>query len=158
MAAMREALSKTNISMLSDSRGAPRGLEGLLNIVGAEDPVSGWARDAQFGDLTEISRLVDPGRFNLLLSHRPNIFRASQDWKAELTLSGHTHGGQAILPGIGGRGLSLAGLFVTYSHGLYGSEKDSQVRMYVSRGIGTIVAPVRLFCKPEIVEITLTAA
>jgi hypothetical protein len=78
------------------------------------------------------------------------------DWKVELTLAGHTHGGQVIIPGVGERGLSLAGLFVTYTHGLYESEKDPEVRMYVSRGIGTIIAPTRLFCRPEIVEVTLT--
>jgi predicted MPP superfamily phosphohydrolase len=158
MAPMRGAFSKTHISMLSDSHGTPRGLGGLLNIIGAEDPVSGWAKDAQFGDLAKISRLFVPQGFNLLLSHRPGIFTTSQDWKADLTLSGHTHGGQAIVPGLGDKGFSLAGFFVTYTHGLYQSEKDRQVRMYVSRGIGTIVAPVRLFCKPEIVEITLTPA
>jgi predicted MPP superfamily phosphohydrolase len=72
-----------------------------------------------------------------------------------LTLAGHTHGGQAIFPGIANRGLSLAGLFVTYTHGLYHSDRDPEVRMYVNRGIGTIIAPVRLFCRPEIAEITL---
>jgi predicted MPP superfamily phosphohydrolase len=156
--AMREAFSKTHVSILSDSHGAPKGLEGLLHIIGVEDPVSGWATDARFADLAEISGLVVPHRFNLLLSHRPGIFKTSQDWNVALTLSGHTHGGQVIVPGIAGRGLSLASLFVTYTHGLYKSEKNPEVRMYVSRGIGTIVAPVRLFCKPEIVEFTLTAA
>ena len=79
-----------------------------------------------------------------------------KDWNVQLTLAGHTHGGQVIVPWVGERGFSLAGLFLTYTHGLYESEKDPDVRMYVSRGIGTIIAPVRLFCKPEIVEITLT--
>jgi predicted MPP superfamily phosphohydrolase len=99
-----------------------------------------------------------PDHFNLLLSHRPGIFNASQEWKVGLTMAGHTHGGQAIFPGVGDRGFSLAGFFVTYTHGLYSSEKNPEVRMYVSRGIGTIVAPVRLFCRPEIVEITLKKA
>ncbi|MDY6990831.1 MAG: metallophosphoesterase [Thermodesulfobacteriota bacterium] len=158
MAAMRGAFSKTRISVLSDSRGSAKGLEGVLNIIGAEDPVSGWARDAQFSNVTRISGLVDPHQFNLLLSHRPGLFRASKDWKVGLTLAGHTHGGQVIFPGIGDKGFSLARFFVTYTHGLYASEKNPEVRMYVSRGIGTIVAPVRLFCPPEIVEITLATA
>ena len=158
IAAMREAFSKTHISVLSDSRGSAKGLEGVLNIIGAEDPVSGWASDAQFSNTTRISRLVDPHQFNLLLSHRPGLFRTSKDWKVGLTLSGHTHGGQVIFPGIGDKGFSLARFFVTYTHGLYESEKSPEVRMYVSRGIGTIVAPVRLFCPPEIVEITLATA
>lgn len=155
ISAMREAFSRARISILSDSRGAGRGLEGLLNIVGVEDPVSGWANDAEFPNLKHLSGLVLPGRFNLLLSHRPGIFRASKHWDVPLTLAGHTHGGQIIFPGIARNGFSLAGLFVTYTHGLYRSDIDPQVRMYVNRGIGTIIAPVRLFCPPEIAEITL---
>ena len=155
---VREGFSKTHIFMLGHSRNRAKGLEGVFNIIGVDDPVSGWATDAQFQDLTEISRLVAPQEFNLLLSHRPGIFKASEDWNVQLTLAGHTHGGQVILPIAGKRGLSLAGLVMTYTHGLYRSKKDPEARMYVSRGIGTIIAPVRLFCKPEIVEVTLTAA
>jgi predicted MPP superfamily phosphohydrolase len=153
---VREGFSKTRIFMLSHSRRAAKGLEGLLNIIGIEDPVSRWAADAQFQDLAKISALAVPHQFNLLLSHRPGIFKACKDCNIQLTLAGHTHGGQVIVPMVGERGFSLAGLFVTYTHGLYESEKDPEVRMYVSRGIGTIIAPVRLFCKPEIAEITLT--
>jgi hypothetical protein len=155
--AVREGFSKTRISMLSDGRLAAEGLGGLLNIIGVDDPVSGWATDAQFENLGKISELVVPDQFNLLLSHRPGIFRVCDDLNVQLTLAGHTHGGQIIVPGVGERGFSLAGLFVTYTHGLYESEKDREVRMYVSKGIGTIVAPIRLFCKPEIVEVTLTS-
>jgi predicted MPP superfamily phosphohydrolase len=155
---IREGFSRTHIYMLSHSRRAAKGLEGLLNIMGVEDPVSRWAADAQFQDLAKISALALPHQFNLLLSHRPGIFKACKDWNVQLTLAGHTHGGQIIVPMVGERGFSLASLFVTYTHGLYHSEKDPEVRMYVSRGIGTIIAPVRLFCKPEIVEITLTRA
>ncbi len=155
---VREGFSRTRIFMLSHSRCAANGLEGLLNIIGVEDPVSRWATDAQFQDLAKISALAVPNQFNLLLSHRPGIFKTCKDWNVQLTLAGHTHGGQVIVPMVGERGFSLAGLFVTYTHGLYKSEKDAEVRMYVSRGIGTIIAPVRLFCKPEIVEITLTRA
>jgi predicted MPP superfamily phosphohydrolase len=155
---VREGFSRTRIFMLSHSRRAAKGLEGLLNIIGVEDPVSRWAADAQFQDLAKISALALPHQFNLLLSHRPGIFKVCKDWNVQLTLAGHTHGGQIIVPMVGERGFSLASLFVTYTHGLYHSEKDPEVRMYVSRGIGTIIAPVRLFCKPEIVEITLTRA
>jgi predicted MPP superfamily phosphohydrolase len=156
--AMREAFGKTQISMLSDTHGVAKGLEGLLNIIGADDPVSGWATDAPFRNLTQVSRLLLPERFNLLLSHRPGIFRICQEWNVDLTVAGHTHGGQVIIPGVGSRGLSLAGPFLSYTHGLYEAEQNPEVRMYLSRGLGTIVAPVRLFCKPEIVEITLVEA
>ncbi len=154
--AMKQAFSKTQVSILSHSSSGAKGMEGLLNIIGVDDPVHGWATDARFENPTKFSRLARPDQFNLLLSHRPGIFKLHENWNVDLTLAGHTHGGQVIVPGIGDRGLSLAGLFLTYTHGLYESENNPEVRMYVSRGIGTIVAPVRLFCRPEIVEITLT--
>ena len=152
---VRKGFSKTGISMLSNSRHSGKGLEGLLNIIGVKDPVSGWASDARFKDFETVFRLADPNQFNLLLSHRPGIFKTCKDRKIQLTLAGHTHGGQVIIPGIGDRGFSLAGLFVTYTHGLYKSDSDPEVRMYVNRGIGAIIAPTRIFCKPEIAEITL---
>jgi len=155
---VRKGFSKTHISMLSHSRNAGKGLEGLLNIIGVDDPVSGWATDARFKDLRTVFGLCEPNQFNLLLSHRPGIFKTCKDRKIQLTLAGHTHGGQVIIPGVGERGFSLARFFVTYTHGLYKSDKDSEVRMYVSRGIGTIIAPTRIFCKPEIVEFTLIRA
>jgi predicted MPP superfamily phosphohydrolase len=156
ISAMRAGFSKTHISMLTDSRRTVKGLEGLVNIIGVDDPMRGWASDAQFENVADIAALAGRDQFNLLLSHRPGIFRVSKALKVDLTLAGHTHGGQIIVPGVGERGLSLARLFLTYTNGLYAADEDSQVRMYVSRGIGTIIAPVRLFCKPEIVEFTLT--
>ena len=57
---------------------------------------------------------------------------------------------------VGELGFSLAGLFMTYTHVLYESQKDPELRMYVSMGINSIIAPIRLFCKPEILEVTLT--
>jgi hypothetical protein len=155
ISAMRAGFSKTHISLLTDSRRKPKGLEGLLNVIGVDDPMRGWATDAQFKNVAHIAALADHDQFNLLLSHRPGIFGVSKTLKVDLTLAGHTHGGQIIVPGIGERGFSIARLFLTYTNGLYEADEDSQVRMYVSRGIGTIIAPVRLFCKPEIVEFTL---
>lgn len=154
--AVRGAFSRTRIYMLSDNRCWAKGLVGLLNIIGVDDPVWGYATDAQFQDLENISGLAARDQFNLLLSHRPGIFTVCKDWNVDLTLAGHTHGGQVIVPGLGERGLSLARFFFTYTHGLYAQDDDPEARMYLSRGIGTIIAPIRLFCKPEIVEITLT--
>ena len=154
--AMKAGFSKTHISMLIDQHRTAKGLEGLMNIVGVDDPMRGWATDAQFENVSDIAALAHRDQFNLLLSHRPGIFGVSKAMEVDLTLAGHTHGGQIIVPGVGERGFSMARLFLTYSNGLYEADEDSQIRMYVSRGIGTIIAPVRLFCTPEIVEFTLT--
>ncbi|HQU83196.1 MAG TPA: metallophosphoesterase [Pyrinomonadaceae bacterium] len=88
----------------------------------------------------------------LLLAHNPIIFRQAVRYGVDLVLSGHTHGGQVkirdkerkILP----RKRKL-------TNGLH-ERKDSQI--YITRGIGTVVLPVRYQCPPEISLIELTCA
>ena len=66
-------------------------------------------------------------------------------------LAGHTHGGQVNLPIIGAPVVpSIYGQ--KYTHGLV---QGPVAQVFVSRGIGTIVPPMRLFCRPEIVLVTL---
>jgi predicted MPP superfamily phosphohydrolase len=156
--AMRTAFSKTHITMLEDGCSQAKGLEGRLTLLGADDPIRGWASDARFEDMKGFHDVAGSEAFNLLLSHRPGIFSVSGPRGIPLTLAGHTHGGQAILPGVGKRGLSLAEPFLTYTHGLYTAIGNAHARMYLNRGLGTIIAPVRLFCRPEIAEITLNTS
>ena len=90
----------------------------------------------------------------LLLVHEPDFADAfSADGTVSLQLSGHTHGGQIRLPGIGALVLPRHGQ--KYDQGLY-RVKDMWV--YTTRGIGVIGPPVRLNCRPEITEITLVRA
>jgi len=88
--------------------------------------------------------------FAVLLTHSPEIFMRADLVKFDLVLAGHTHGGQVRLPGIGAPWLP-AGSESFESGWFYGQ----YARMYVTRGIGTSILPVRLFCRPEIALITL---
>ena len=87
------------------------------------------------------------GAFTIALFHSPILFD-SVSGRCDLALAGHTHGGQVRVPPIGalwtprGCGSYLAGW---YERG------DS--RVYVSRGIGTSVLGVRMFCRPELAMI-----
>ena len=88
----------------------------------------------------------------LVLAHEPDtIDYYSQRAPIDLQLSGHSHGGQIRLPGIGPVILPLWGR--RYPRGLY-QVNDSQ--LFTSQGIGTVDLPVRINCPPEIAEITLT--
>jgi uncharacterized protein len=88
----------------------------------------------------------------LVLAHEPDtIDYYSQQAPIDLQLSGHSHGGQIRLPGIGPVILPLWGR--RYPRGLY-QANDS--RLFTSQGIGTVDLPVRINCPPEIAEITLT--
>lgn len=94
----------------------------------------------------------DSGEKNclILLAHDPNVFVLSSKMNIALTLSGHTHAGQCALPF--SAGYNLASKRYPYSAGLY--EKD-QSTLYVHRGIGTTIIPMRLGSVAEIVFFTL---
>ncbi len=84
-----------------------------------------------------------PDEMKLLLAHNPIIFREAVRYGVDLTLSGHTHGGQIKLRDEEKRILPRRKL----SSGLH-SKKKSQI--YITRGIGTVILPVRYQCPPEI--------
>lgn len=92
-----------------------------------------------------------PDEMKLLLAHNPIIFRQAVRAGIDLTLSGHTHGGQVKIRDEEKRILPQRRL----KAGLH-RRKESQV--YITRGIGTVVLPVRYQCPPEISLLELRAA
>jgi predicted MPP superfamily phosphohydrolase len=90
----------------------------------------------------------------LLLSHNPEIAETLTDPRVGLILSGHMHGGQVVIPGIGYHYLP-AQYGAKYIEGLV---RGPSVQVFVSRGLGTISLPVRFRCRPEINLLTLVPA
>jgi predicted MPP superfamily phosphohydrolase len=88
----------------------------------------------------------------LLLSHNPDVAETLTDRRVGLVLSGHTHGGQVVVPGYGAP-LTQSRYGRKYAHGLVEAPATT---VYVSAGVGMTVLPVRAFCRPEITVITLT--
>lgn len=84
-----------------------------------------------------------PDEMKLLLAHNPIIFREAARMGIDLTLSGHTHGGQVKVRDDAKRLFPQRKL----KAGLY-YRKNSQI--YITRGIGTVVVPMRYRCPPEI--------
>ncbi len=123
---------------------APIRLRGeTLNLIGVDD--SHW-------DLQGVERLVRPDTVNILLTHLPEAFDPAVELGIDLTLAGHTHGGQLSLEFIH-RGLCLSRLETPYVSGLY-EKRGGQ--LYVNRGIGVCGFPIRLGARPEITVIELT--
>lgn len=91
--------------------------------------------------------------FHILLSHRPELFETYVKENADLVFSGHAHGGQFVIPFIR-KGIFAPhqGFFPRYTEGMY--EKDGTV-MVVSRGLGNSGFPLRIFNRPELIEVTL---
>ncbi len=87
----------------------------------------------------------------LLLSHNPDYVEHLVDPRVGLVLSGHTHGGQVVLPIVGApRVPSRYGQ--KYLSGLI---KTEHTQVFVSRGLGTVFPPVRFACRPEIALLTI---
>jgi uncharacterized protein len=124
--------------------------------------------------LAGVERLVRPDMPNILLSHNPNTFNRAAELGIELSLAGHTHGGQIQVEILDHR-LSPARFITDYIAGLYTrpmhsdanqsskevaslNEQSIPARLYVNRGLGTVGAPVRLGVPPEISLLTLRRA
>lgn len=94
----------------------------------------------------------DEDTFHLLIAHNPDYFETYADWGADLTVSGHVHGGLMKLPFVGGVISPKLRLFPHYDGGRF--EKDGK-EMILSRGLGTHTLPVRIFNPGELVVINL---
>jgi predicted MPP superfamily phosphohydrolase len=95
---------------------------------------------------------MDPGRVNILLSHNPDTFDRAAELGIDLSLAGHTHGGQARLEFVSPQ-LAPSRLVTPYVAGLFVKPGG---QLYVNRGIGTIGIPIRIGAPPEITVFELT--
>ncbi len=118
-----------------------------LWIAGVDDVVAGA------DDLDLALRDVPSSEAAVLLAHEPDF----ADWvlphRVDLQLSGHSHGGQIVLPITGPP--YLPPLARKYPWGL---RRVGSLTLYTNRGIGTIILPVRFNCPPEVTLFTLRAA
>jgi predicted MPP superfamily phosphohydrolase len=90
----------------------------------------------------------------VLLAHDPERFRVAAKRDVELTLSGHTHGGQIAVPFLSRR-FSLSHLTHHFHQGLYTKGRST---LYVHPGLGTTGPPMRLGVAPAVVILTLRCA
>jgi len=108
--------------------------------------------------LREIEPMIRRDMPNFLLSHNPNSFPRAAELGIELSLAGHTHGGQVKVE-IVDHSISPARLMTPFVAGLYHLPMNGQkAALYVNRGLGTFGFPVRIGVPPEITLLTLRRA
>ncbi len=165
-AEITNALRDHEIQVLWNQVVYPLGAD--LAIAGLADFWSSWFRPAEV--LDAIAETVP----RIVLSHNPDTAEILQQWRVDLQLSGHTHGGQVYFPGVGNIAHHLSEVYWslprvakrwvpllqecarTMKHWEWaqGLHRVGQNRLYVNRGLGTYL-PGRLFCPPEVTVITL---
>jgi len=137
---MPAALTSKGFAVLRDARtrlvvnGEPLEFAGLRY----------WTR--RVNDIAHVLRGASPTV--ILLAHTPMRLAEAAALGVPLVLSGHTHGGQIVLPGIGA---VAAREFPVVA----GIGKRESTTIFVSRGVGTVYVPVRLNCDPEVALLTL---
>jgi uncharacterized protein len=138
---MPAALTARHIHVLKDARTR-------LQIRGASLEVAGiryWTRRP-----AEIARVLRKTTDTvLLLAHDPRRLTEAAALDVPAVLSGHTHGGQVLVPGIGP--------IVTRKRFpiIQGVGTQENTAIFVSRGVGTVYVPVRINCPPEVAVVTL---
>ncbi len=117
---------------------------GPLYLAGTEDLL------ATRPDVDRALADLPADRQSLVLTHSPGLFPRLARPEVGLVLAGHSHGGQFRLPGVGA-------LFVPRATHAYvaGWYREGESHLFVSRGLGWSIAPMRLWCPPELAEIRL---
>ncbi len=115
-----------------------------LALLGIDDPENWKADDPQTADVDLALRATPPEAFKILLAHRPGAWDSAVPRGIPLTLAGHIHGGQFYLPVLG---WSAGRLITKYVMGHF---QRGTSQLYVSRGIGVVGVPIRVFVPPEI--------
>jgi len=134
------------IKLLDNSRVRLNSEYGNICIIGVDDPTNGWEKPEK------AASQISGKEFNLFLAHSPNIISRLKGLPIDLLLCGHTHGGQVRIPGI--KPFWLPRRCEGYVAGFY--ERDG-IKMYVSKGLGNSVVPIRFLCRPEITVFEIRA-
>lgn len=137
---MPAALVARGFEVLKDARTRVEIKGESLDIAG----IQFWTRK-----IVDIERVIRGASSNLLLlAHTPSRLAEAAALAIPLVLSGHTHGGQIVLPGLGA---VAAREFPVIA----GTDRRNATTIFVSRGVGTVYVPVRLNCPPEVALLTL---
>ena len=144
----RRALGGRGINVLTNQNTELRRGADVLQLAGVDD--WGWGQ----ADFPRTMRGVDTTRPSVLLSHEPMALDVPETRGVSLILSGHTHGGQIVLPFVGAPA-AYVWKHLKYLRGVY---ESGGTQLYVSRGTGVIGLPLRIGARPEVAVLRLERA
>lgn len=145
--AVKRLIRKTHIRLLINEAVLAQHGNKSLWVAGVDDMATPRPYDLQ----KTLSRTTE-SLPTILLSHSPDIFPEVPN-TVELTLAGHTHGGQVYIPGIGRPIVPIK--YKKYAMGLF---QEHGKQLFVTSGIGTSILPVRFMTPPEIVVLNFIPA
>ena len=140
---MPAALARNGVQVLKDARTRLTIRNETVDLIG----IRFWTK--RRADIAALARGAAPT--TILLAHDPRRLTEAAALNLPLVLSGHTHGGQIVLPLVGA---VAAQKFPTIA----GIGRRDRSTLFVSRGVGTIYVPMRINCPPEVALLTLQPA
>lgn len=158
---LNQTLSKCNVHLLVN-RSADVTKDGYTyRISGLDDPIfhikgkkyAGFIKKTLDEMLDKLKSTKKRADFQILLSHRPELFSLYSRYPFDLVLCGHAHGGQVRLPFTDGLYAPNQGILPKYTSGAHTKNNTTEI---ISRGLGNSSFPLRLFNFPEIVHIQIT--
>jgi predicted MPP superfamily phosphohydrolase len=137
---MPTALARNGFTVLKDQRTRTMIRGEAIELAG----IRFWTRR-----VSDIARVLRHARDTvLLLAHDPRRLTEAAALDVPAVLSGHTHGGQVVLPGIGAIARREFPVIAGNGH-------EGATNIFVSRGVGTVYVPIRINCPPEVAIVTL---
>ena len=147
-------IERSNLRLLRDEWITFEHGNSVVHMGGLDDPRVNWMWGEKVPNFPKFMARAPKGNgLRIALSHRPSVLPLAARSGIDLVLSGHTHGGQIVIPRLGQkRGASIAGLVSPYTLGWY---RVGQCSMYLNRGVGMTFLPWRINCPPEIAVIRI---
>lgn len=142
-AAFYDGLSARGVILLGNATDSLTVRGCTVTLIGLDD------RNLEDDTLHRLSDTVPSENLRILLAHEPQEFPRYAPF-ADIIFTGHTHGGQIRLPFIGGLAAPDQGLFPKYDAGAF---TEGDTTMFLSRGLGNSLFPLRVFNRPEIVTV-----
>lgn len=153
-----DGMVKNNIKIINNKKITIKKGKSQINLYGLKYPTKYYGKKDENSkyvlseeDIVDYIKEANKDEFNIMLTHNPNYFDLYTKWGADLTLTGHIHGGMIRIPFVGGIFSPDRIFFPKYDSGIY---EQNGKNMIVNRGIGGEKG-VRIFNNPEMVLIIL---